>query len=209
MNQIDAINSSLSDKNFPIYQQEQTVDLLEIVCQLRSQNQELLNLVLRGEQMLTDSQLQLQQQIQRSQKTEIALRQAQGEAAQLVHQLTNSQQETQQQQRQVENLAEQLAASQEHISQLEEHCLLLQQDSQNQAERCEELENQILKFQSILAVLRQENHASIAPSASPLSLTFELPDELPICLDQLPALPVDSSNWSLPILPPLTAVEGL
>ena len=116
------------------------LDWLGIVCELRSQNQELLTIIMRLEKALVDSQQQLQQQIRYFDTAENTRRQLQLRASQLTNELQTSQQVTQQQQWQLETLAEQLTATQEHISQLEEHCLLLQQDCQNQAEQREAAE---------------------------------------------------------------------
>lgn len=178
------------------------LDLLGIACYLRSQNQELLRILLRLEKTLVESQQQLQEQIQHVDAAKMAHRQIQVNAAQLASQLETSKQEARQQQWQVETLTEQLAASQEHISQLEEHCLLLQQDCQNQTERREVAEKQMLELRAVLQFVQP---GMAQPTNQELSAVFL--DTLPIYLESLPALPVNPNNWSLPILPSLTGMK--
>jgi chromosome segregation ATPase len=176
------------------------LDLLEIACQLRWQNQELLKILLRLEKALVDSQQQLQEQIRCLDAAEMACRQAQLNAAQLASQLEASKQEARQQQWQVETLTEQLIASQEHISQLEEHCLLLQQDCQSHAERRETAERQLLELRAVLQFVQS---GAAQKSTEEFS---ETPLENPLLyFKSLPAIPVDPQNWSMPILPPLMA----
>lgn len=177
------------------------LDLLGIACQLRSQNQELLKIFLRLEKALVDSQQQLQEQIRRLEIAEMARRQAQLSASQLASKLEASHKEAQQQQWQVETLTEQLAASQEHIAQLEEHCLLLQQDCQNYAERQEIVERQVLELRAVLQFVQSgtAQQPAVELSVTPQNIIT------PVYLEALPPLPVDPQNWSLPILPHLTA----
>ena len=178
------------------------LDWLGIVCELRSQNQELLTIIMRLEKALVDSQQQLQQQIRYFDTAENTRRQLQLRASQLTNELQTSQQVTQQQQWQLETLAEQLTATQEHISQLEEHCLLLQQDCQNQAEQREAAEKQVLELQAILQfrepLVAQQQAEEFA--ITPLDIR-------PAYLESLPTLPVDAANWSLPILPSLKTLD--
>jgi hypothetical protein len=181
------------------------LDLLGIACQLRSQNQELLKIILRLEKGLEDSQQQLQEQMHRLDAAEIARRQTQVSASQLASQLEASHKEARQQQLQVETLTEQLAASQEHISQLEEHCLLLQQNYQNQAEQRDVAEKQMLDLRAILQFAQPANLQPTTKAFSAILLDTMPIDNFSIYLELLPALPVNPENWSLPILPSLTA----
>jgi hypothetical protein len=159
---IEAFQSENSDflDDFPA----QSADGFVLARQLREKNRELIKTVVQLEQILTDSQEQLQFQVQRSRSTDTliaqqteSLNKTQEQVNYLLYELEVAQQTSQRQQLVIETLSEQLEVAQEKAAQLERVCALLKENYNDQSHQLLSAEKQTCELRSRLH--RQQRYA--------------------------------------------------
>jgi chromosome segregation ATPase len=118
--------------------------------QLEEQNQELNETIIRLEQTVLDSRRQLEEQIARSQMSEMAIVQKAEELkiereqiVNLTKQLKAYQQEFQQQQSNIANLSKELEISQQQVAQLEREYAFLQEDCNDKSQKLLHMEKSL------------------------------------------------------------------
>lgn len=124
---------------------DQIEELLTLIRELNECNDALLGRVRYLEDALTQSQVELDREILRSQQAtqqqqeqELALAAAQQKASQSADELEFIQQTVQRQQIQIETLEAQLETSQQRVAELERECALVQQKQQEQYHQLQE-----------------------------------------------------------------------
>lgn len=199
---IDTEISSIDfDDNLSLVQPNNQTNWFEVACQLEEQNQEFSQTIAELEQALTNSQKQLQIQIERSQDAETILVQQSEEIyqtheqiADLREQLEVSQQEVQRQQSAIATLLKQLDNSEIQVAQLEREYVLVQEDCSERTQKLLAMEKHLRELWSRLH--RQQRYTLEYKSA--LEQFLGIPVEKAIDLE-LPNPPLATSSiepWS-------------
>ncbi len=120
---------------------QKKIDWHKLAHKLREHNRQLLKKIFKLEQEIAEVNNRLEEQIHRSQRTDLLIAQQakelnreREEIARLVREREVSQQESQSQQAFIENLSKQLKESQEQIAQLERECTFLQENCNKQTQ---------------------------------------------------------------------------
>lgn len=141
---------------------QKKIDWHKLAHKLREHNRQLLKKIFKLEQEIADVNNRLEEQINRSQRTDLLIAQQaeelncdREEISRLVRELEGSQQEKQSQQSFIEDLSKQLEGSQEQIAQLERECAFLQENCNKQTqelivkeEQSKELNSRLQRQQS-------------------------------------------------------------
>lgn len=120
---------------------QKKIDWHKLAHKLREHNRQLLKKIFKLEQEIAEVNNRLEEQINRSQRTDLLIAQQaeelncdREEIARLVRELERSQQENQSQQTFIETLSKQLEGSQEQVAQLERECAFLQENCNKQTQ---------------------------------------------------------------------------
>ncbi|YAI81320.1 MAG: hypothetical protein ACQJCO_05660 [cyanobacterium endosymbiont of Rhopalodia sterrenbergii] len=151
------LSTSIEVSVTPENDQATSRDWFNLARNLREQNRELLESIVKLEQSLAESQQQLQEQEQKARQNDFLITQKTAQVDAIKAQFQTAQKQFQQQQQELNTLQEKLVTTQSQLTHVEHQCTLLKQRYREKADRLDHSQKQVDELQTRLQ--RQQRYA--------------------------------------------------